>query len=89
MIRQGKVVKLHLSRHLAHRRENVDEQLAKRIGAHAVEVVLSLATGLDQSGHPQQRQVVADRGLALPQPVAEVRDVKFAVLRQVRQDAKS
>jgi hypothetical protein len=80
---------LPVPRNLTGRREETQEQLPEMIGPDAVEVVLSLAARLDEPGNPQERQMVADRGLALPQAVAKVGDVELAVRRQseIEQDA--
>ena len=68
-----------------------EEQFAEMLGPHAVKVVLSLAARLDQTGNPQQCQVMAHRRLALPEPVAQIGDVKLAVGRQgkVEQNAQT
>ena len=72
------------SGHLAGGREQAQQQLAEVVGADAVEVVLALAPRLDQAGDPQQSQVVADRRLALAEPLAQVGDVQLAVLGERR-----
>ncbi len=61
------------------------------VGPHAVEVVLAFAARLDQPGDPEQGQMMAHRGLALAQPLAQVGDVKLAVGRQgeIEQDAQA
>ena len=79
---------LTLSRQLARRREEGHEQVAERLGAHAIKVVLALAPGLDQAGDPQERQVVAHGRLALAQAVAQVGDVQLLVLNEVEQDTQ-
>src|SRR5262249_60697798 len=68
--------------------EQTQEQLTEVIGPDAVEVMLALAAGLDQAGDPQQRQVGADRRLALPPPVGEGGGRPLAVGggRQVEQE---
>ena len=64
---------------LAGRREKAQQQLTEVIGADAVKVVLALAARLDEAGHTKQRQVMAHRGLALAQSVAQVGDMKLTV----------
>jgi len=75
--------------HLAGGGEQVHQQLAEMVGPDAVEIVLPLAPGLDQPGDAEQGQVMADRRLALAEPLAEVGHVELAVLGQVEEDPQS
>ena len=73
---------------LGHRREDHVQQGLKSLGQDAIEVVLPLAARIDQARHAQSRQVVADRGLALLQQIAQRADVQFAVSSQIQKHAK-
>jgi len=75
--------------HITGRREEADQEFTEVIGTNTVEVVLSFPTRFDQPGDPEQCQVMADRGLTLTQPGAEVGHVEFVVLGQVEQDPES
>ena len=90
---QGEIMEavLLVPRDFAGRGEEAQEQLAEVIGADAVEVVLALAPRLDQPRYAKQGQMMADSGLALAEPLAEVGHVQFAMGRQgqIEQDARA
>lgn len=85
---EDEVVEADLLGHASGRREEVDEELSKMIGANAVEVVFSFTSRFDQTGDAQEREVVADRGLALTETIAQLSDVHLLVLGEVKEDAE-
>src|SRR4051812_34550542 len=85
---EHEVMEAELAGNLARGGEEADEQLAELLGLHAVEIVLALATRLDQPRDAEERKVMADGGLALAEPVAEVGDVELAVLSEVEENAE-
>src|SRR4051794_34380625 len=88
LITQDEVVEPQFLRRLARHREEAGHQAPEGLGPEAVVVVLPLASRLDQPGDPQERQVVADGGLSLPETLAEVGDVELARSRQKEKDAE-
>ncbi len=58
------------------------------IGADAVEVVLTFTSRFDQTGDAQESEVMADRGLALAETIAQLGDVHLLVLGQVKEDSE-
>lgn len=85
---EDEVVEADLLGHASGRREEVDEELSKMIGSNAVEVVLSFTSRFDQAGDAQESEVVADRGLALTETIAQLGDVHLLVLGEVKENAK-
>ena len=75
--------------HLGDALEEFTHDAMEVLRADGVEIVLAIATGFDKAGDSQQREVVADRGLALVEPFAERGDVQFAFPHQVHQDAQT
>lgn len=51
--------------------------------------MFAVAAGFDESGIAEEREVMADGGLALLQPLAEGRDVQFAFLHEVEEDLEA
>src|SRR5580692_11610379 len=73
---------------VAHALKELLHQAAKSRLPHRIEVVLSVAASFDQSGHPQQGQVMADRRLALAQPVAQCGDMQLALSGEVHENSQ-
>src|SRR5579862_5537931 len=57
--------------------EQLFHQAAEAGLADGIIVVLAVAPRLDQAGHPQQGQVMADGRLALSKPITQSRDVQL------------
>ena len=73
---------------LKKRFEELNDDSLKAVSAHGIEVVFAVTTNLQDTSLFKQRQVVADRWLALVQAIAELRDVEFCLVQQVEDDAE-
>jgi hypothetical protein len=69
--------------------EHVIEQRFESLGRQTVKVVLAVAAAVDESGRPKQGKMMAHRGLALPQLLAQSSYVMLFRLKKQAQDPQS
>src|SRR5262249_34242943 len=76
-------------RTLARVREEALQHVAQQTGVQAVEIGLAGAADPDQPRHAQERQVMADGRLRLPEHLAQSRDVRLPLAGQGQKNAES
>jgi len=79
----------NLLRHLAGRRKETEKQFAELVGADAVVIMFPFSPRFDHPRNAQQCQMVADGGLALPEPSAKFGDVELVILSQEKEDPEA
>ena len=87
-VRNHAILHADLPHHFALAEDGVEVQL-KPLGDEVIEVVLAVAAAFDQAGHFQEREMMADRGLALLQQVAQRADVQFLALQEIVEDLQT
>ena len=88
-MRQQKIADPNFAvRRLQERFEKLNNDALKPVTAHGIEIVLSVATNLEDSSLLEQCQVMAHGWLALIQAVAEFGNVQFFFLQQEEDDSK-
>lgn len=74
---------------VAHALKQLFHQPMEMLLSHGIVIVLSVAPRLDQPGHSQQGEMVADSRLALPQLFTQRSHVQLLLTCQIEQDPQS